>query len=166
MTIPLREYLAQRRADVQASIKALRKELAEIDAAEGALSNVDDAPKRRQRSAAGKPTLKELALEALGANVEGMEATAILAWIAEKHGMEIARESMSPQLSRLAQDGEIIRLEGGKWQLTWVNEIIGESPMNEETPDGDQPSSASKEEADPDFFDLGDEVEEEEEHPF
>lgn len=138
MTPPLREYLAQRRADIQAQIKAFRKELAEIDAAEAALDAVSDAPKpRRVRGGSdGKPTLKELALEALSANNNGLEASAILAWIAEKHGLEIARESMSPQLSRLAQDGEIVRLEGGIWQLKWVNEIIGgPAPVEDETPD-------------------------------
>ena len=148
MTIPLRDYLAQRRADIQANIKALRKELAELDAAESALAAVGDAPpKRRQRgsSGTGKLTLKELALEALSEHTTGLEASAILAFIAEKHGIEVARESMSPQLSRLAQDGEIVRLEGGKWQLQWVNEIIGEPPVNE-TPDEDQSSGASDEE--------------------
>lgn len=156
MTIPLREYLAQRRADVQAQIKALRKELVEIDAAETALHSVADAPKvRRQRGGAeGKKTLKELALEALGANTDGMEATAILAWIAENRGIDVARESMSPQLSRLAQDGEIVRLDGGRWQLQWVNEIIGETPVEDETPDGDTSGASEETEEEPvDDFD-------------
>lgn len=149
MTPPLREYLAQRRVDIQAQIKAFRKELAEIDAAEAALEEVAGQPvrSRRQKGGSGseRKTLKELALEALTDNTDGMEASAILTWIAEKHGIEVARESMSPQLSRLARDGEIVRLEGGLWQLQWVNELVGGPAPISETPDGYQPSGASEE---------------------
>jgi hypothetical protein len=128
--LPLREYLSNRRAEIQAQIKALRAELGDLDAAErGLASTSSDGPKReRGASGTGRKTLKELAIEVLQQRPEGAEANTIIAEIKSKHGIEVARESMSPQLSRLGQEGVLTR-EGLIWRLP------GASASKDETPD-------------------------------
>lgn len=143
MVLPLRDYLAQRRAEVQASIKALRCELAELDAAERALpSNGEATPKpKKERGSAGtgKKTLKEMALEVLEGMPNGLEAVGILDAIQKVHGITVRRESLSPQLSRLRQDGHLI-LDGSVWKLPYVSAHI--IPKNE-TPGAPAPSVSS-----------------------
>lgn len=140
--LPLREYLASRRAEVQAQLKALRAELVELDAAERALSGGGDeqiksgALRTRGTAGSGKKTLKELALEALQARPEGAETVQIIADIKERHGIDVPRESMSPQMSRLRHEGIVVR-EGSSWRL--VQMTIGAAlagPSKDETPDG------------------------------
>ena len=117
--LPLRAYLAERKSDIQGQIKALRAELAEIDAAERALSSAESsklAPRERGSSGTGRKTLKEMALEALAEYPEGAIALEILETIKAKFGADIARESLSPQLSRLGQDGVLTR-SGMHWRL-------------------------------------------------
>lgn len=114
----LREFMAARRAEIQSQIKALRLEMAEIDAAFSALSLEGQAKPARERgsSGTGKKTLKELAIEAIRSRHEGMEAAEILRWIKDMAGKDVPRESLSPQLSRLGQDGTLMR-EGMVWKL-------------------------------------------------
>ncbi len=155
MAIPLREYLAQRRTEIQTDLKALRVELAELDAAERALPDAGAGAQKRERGATGtgKKTLKELALDALYHYPAGADAQTILSWIKHKHGIEVARESMSPQLSRLGQD-RIIKRDGLLWRL--VDGTRGESiwgpPGKEETPDVAASDASSLE------VDLDDEI--------
>lgn len=148
MTLPLRDYLAQRRADIQAGIKAFRAELAEIDAAERALEDAVNAParprKERGQGGTGKKTLKELAVEVLWAHPEGLEASAILGEFAEKLGLTVRRESLSPQLSRLGQEG-LLEREGLLWKI--AHRLREQRPPpNEEAPDSYELSSASNSE--------------------
>jgi len=64
----------------------------------------------------GRSTIKDLALEALRAYPVGLDTNQIIAEIKEKHGQDIARSSMSPQLSRLKADGEIEQV-GHVWRI-------------------------------------------------
>lgn len=147
MALPLRDYLTQRRSEVQAKIKALRTELAELDAAEKALGDPDQSTKHKRvrgTGGTGKKTLKEMALDALKAKPEGADAQTILSWIKDVHGLEVARESMSPQLSRLGQEGIITR-DGLTWHLKDFDPgAVLYGSQKEETPDGYQPSGASE----------------------
>jgi hypothetical protein len=115
----LREFMTARRSEIQSQIKALKAELQEIDAAFAALPQDGQPKPQRERgsSSTGKKTLKELALDALTENPDGLEALDIIKWIKEKHGIEVARESMSPQLSRLGHDNKINRV-GLTWRLS------------------------------------------------
>jgi len=133
----LREFMSNRRSEIQAQIKALRLELVELDAAERGLSEVTGQPAKKDRGATGtgRMTLKELALEVLGRHPEGADALTILADIKAKHGLEIARESMSPQLSRLGQEGVLVR-HGFVWRLNKPMTASAEwEAQNDETPD-------------------------------
>ena len=111
--LPLRDYLTQRRQAIQSELKALRAELAEIDAAQRALAGDVGAT---TPSAHGKMTLKEMALQVLSANPKGLDALGILAAIKSEFGKTVQRESLSPQLSRLGQSGEVVR-EDGLWRI-------------------------------------------------
>lgn len=120
MSLPIREYLAQRRADIQAQIKSLRAELAEVDVAERALAVAANEPAgaKRDRGAtgSGRKTLKEMAVDVLKDHPAGLEAAGILAEIEKRWGLTVRRESLSPQLSRLGQDETLVR-EGLIWKL-------------------------------------------------
>jgi len=111
--LPLRDYLAQRRQAIQSEIKALRAELSEIDAAHRALAGEVNVA---EPSSQGKKTLKEMALEVLSANPNGLDAVGILAAIKSEFGKTVQRESLSPQLSRLGQNGDVVR-EDGVWRI-------------------------------------------------
>jgi hypothetical protein len=148
ITPPLREYLGQRRADIQAQIKSLRAELAEVDAAAAAVFGNEAEPRqRRERGSAGtgRKTLKEMAVEALQKNTDGLEAAAILQWIKERYGLDVARESMSPQLSRLGQEGEIVR-NGYVWRLKMYEELDPQAPAQKDETPGVSPPDASEDE--------------------
>jgi hypothetical protein len=151
MSIPIRDFVANRRAELQAAIKAARAELVTLDAVVRALDEAEGQPQRprRERGSAGsgKKTLKELALEALAENPDGLEATEILGWIKMKYDLDVARESMSPQLSRLGAEGEIVR-SGLTWRLPVHTDAAAD---NEETPGGYHPPGASDDE---DYSDL------------
>ena len=143
MSIPIRDFVTDRRAELQAAIKAARAELLTLDAVVRALDEAEGQPQRprRERGSAGsgKKTLKELALEALNEHPDGLEATEILGWIRMKYDLDVARESMSPQLSRLGAEGEIVRSG-----LTWRLAIHADAAANnDETPSGNQPPGAS-----------------------
>lgn len=129
MSITLREFMTARRAEIQSQIKALKEEMREIDAAFAALPQEGSVKATRERGStgSGKKTLKELALEALRENPEGMEAVGIIKWIKDKYDLDVARESMSPQLSRLGQEG-VIKRDGLTWRRQKSTiELIGDA---------------------------------------
>jgi len=143
MSIPIREYLAQRRTDIQAQIKLLRAELSEVDVAEKALAAVSgETPVRRDRGTAGsgaRKTLKEMATEILQDHPDGLEANSILAEIERRYFVTVQRESLSPQLSRLGQEG-VLNREGWLWKLSnysWIDALSRSS--KDETPSAGTP---------------------------
>ncbi|PHY19369.1 hypothetical protein [Caulobacter sp. BP25] len=128
MSITLRAFMAARRAEIQSQIKALKEELREIDVAFAALPQEGQPKQARERgsSGTGKKTLKEMAIEAIVASPDGLEAADVIRWINEKYGLNVARESMSPQLSRLGQDGTLMRI-GLVWK-TGPRLAFGDGP--------------------------------------
>lgn len=123
----IRDFISKRRAELEAKLSALAEpiyaELAELDAAEAAL-----APKRAQQQADGdqratdenKMTIKDMVLDVLGV-VPSADANEVLKYIKQRFGVELARTSLSPQLSRLKGDGKIV-LRGKRWSLAQNNE--------------------------------------------
>lgn len=121
----------------------LERELAEVRRARNAVSMIDYGPEQTQipfpaKGESGEPkpaafqsndvnsprspyarlTIKHLVRKALTEQFErGATANELLDFFADAWGRsDIARTSLSPQLSRLKQDGEII-LIGQKWSL-------------------------------------------------
>ncbi len=113
MTKSLQEFIRERRPEITAQIHALREELKQLDVAEIALS--DKRPQTTHKPT-DLPTIKEMVLEVLAGYPQGIRANEILSAIESRHGARIARESLSPQLSRLKDEGKII-LKGRKWCL-------------------------------------------------
>ena len=112
----LRDFMATRRSEIDADIKALRSELRDIDAAEAALAEKDGTLRGGvhfgaglyRRRPDGKPTLKQMAISVLEGG-KSMDANSIRDAIIKEFDVEVPRESLSPQLSRLGSEGVLAR---------------------------------------------------------
>jgi len=140
--ITLRDFLANRRSEIQAQIKTLRAELREIEAASSALQDAQGEGIRPDvaRTRRSGPTLKEMAIAILTDHPDGLEANDVRDKIAERFDAQVKRESMSPQLSRLAKEGVIRRGGHNKWLLkTQISAFSGQSDETGrlETSEGD-----------------------------
>lgn len=118
----LRQYLKRRIATVGAQLKELQREYDELVAAQSALpaiaqSSDDSAPSFFHVNL--KPahdlelTIKDRVLRSLYTRPEGGTANDIIAFIKEDFGDSIERTSLSPQLSRLREEGKILRIRMG-----------------------------------------------------
>ena len=117
MGMPLRKYLSSRRGEVVAELRALRAELREIRRVEATLGVEKEAtPVVAEAGGDGSRTLKGMAVAVLTEAGAGLTAHGIIAEIAKTFGQTVARESLSPQLSRLSQDGKLVR-HGRTWFL-------------------------------------------------
>lgn len=141
----LLDYLSARRAEIEAQMKALKGELAEIRVAEAALNGAPTG-----RTAVSGPqgggvvregSIKDWVLKALSTYQGGMTTDGVRAAVAGLGGPDVPRNSMTPQLSRL-KAAALIELDGRLWRLAANDPFMFE---NEETPDGYQPSGASEE---------------------
>lgn len=128
MSLTLKDFLSSRKAEIKTQQAALRKELAEINAAEMAIesaSNGEDAATRKKVSS--RLTIKDMIIGVLEDKPEGADAFKIQEMIKIKYGKEITRPSLSPQLSRLKTDDNVLVLDGNNWQLV-------EIPLQKESP--------------------------------
>jgi hypothetical protein len=127
MSLTLKDFLANRKAEIKTQQVALRKELAEISAAETAIEsscNGEDATTRKRVSS--RLTIKDMIIGVLENKIEGADAFKILEMIKEKYGKDISRPSLSPQLSRLKTDDGVLELDGNNWRLV-------EKPLQKES---------------------------------
>lgn len=135
------DYLAQRRADIEAQMKALRAELAEIKIAEAALAGVGTESAAPPVVVGGSilraGSIKDWIMKAMSAFPNGLETDAVIEAIRKMGGPLVIRSSVTPQLSRLKAAG-LIEYNGRHWRLP-----VKDEPEKDETPDGYQPSSAS-----------------------
>ena len=108
------------------------------------LKSATRARKPRGTARGEKLTLKQLAVEVLFERPGGADALAILNSIKEKYGFDVARESMSPQLSRLGQDGVISR-NGLIWKIEDPDKALQIYKVpDEELPSGATPSASDE----------------------
>jgi hypothetical protein len=143
----LRDFIFTRKAAIKAEMKALRKELADLKVAEDALETHSLAAK--VESGAAAITIKGMIREVLKSSFSGLTSTEILENIGLKFGKKIERTSLSPQLSRMKDDGEV-SLDGNFWHL--LSELS--EPNNDEAEPADQIADNSF--GDPDFYDDDD----------
>ena len=108
MSKSLIEFIRERRPEISAQIQTLEAELRQLDMAESALANTSTDP---------APTIKEMALAVLTDAGHGLRSGDILTKIKRKYDVDVARESLSPQLTRLANPDKKIVLEGRKWRV-------------------------------------------------
>lgn len=139
----LSDYLAERRREIEAEIKALKAELAEIRIAEeallGAPSKAGASVIARGPLAVREGSIKDWILKALTLGPIGMETDDVISTVRTIGGPEIPRSSMTPQLSRLKAVG-VVELEGRLWRLA---EAAASQGLKKETPDGGNPSGVS-----------------------
>tara|TARA_R110000868_G_scaffold14669_12_gene68000 strand:+ start:4111 stop:4614 length:504 start_codon:yes stop_codon:yes gene_type:complete len=143
----LKEFIAARRSELLSEIAVLQAEIDQLDAAEKAALDVvgtvsEIKPERlvfRTQIRERKPslTIKEMILNILRDNTAGLQASEIIERIGVLYGKRIPRTSMSPQLSRLKNDGELV-LEDSNWILS---ELVDGSKI--ETPSEDQSEGVS-----------------------
>lgn len=119
MAVPLREFIANRRVEIKTQISALKAELRDLEVAERAL-----APGAENGGAdtdsSGRPTIQGMIAQILVEFPNGLDASQIGDEIKRRFGKELARSSISPQLSRLKTDGKI-RLDGKIWTHSAVH---------------------------------------------
>jgi len=141
--VDLEKSLIARLSELRAQIIPLERELAEVRRARSAVTMMDYGPEQTQLVFTGKDgdgtsppstaaksafpasrspyadlTIKQLVIKALTEQFErGATANELLEFFANGYGRrEVMRTSLSPQLSRLKLDGEIV-LIGQKWSL-------------------------------------------------
>jgi hypothetical protein len=112
----LRHYIENRREEIKQLIAELKQELTELALAEKAITTGTPAP-ALDVGRGSSPTIKEMVLEVLEGETEGATAQTIIELINNRFGEEIARPSLSPQLSRLKEEG-YLALDGRTWRLT------------------------------------------------
>lgn len=111
MTTTLRDFIASREIEIRDLQKALKLEFRELQLAKAALDGQQNASSSVSTSG---PTIKEMARELLSNAPKGLTSAGVLEGIKKSFGRDIERTSLSPQLSRLKDDGELV-LEGEVW---------------------------------------------------
>jgi len=115
-TSPAFELMKIREAEIKKLRDELAFELQEVQAAMDAIKGV--RAHREAEQALTRLTIKEMIISVLASHREGGTADQIIGWIIKSHNTEVARPSLSPQLSRLKAGGEIsLNEETNKWRL-------------------------------------------------
>jgi hypothetical protein len=115
MATTLRDFIAQREAEIRDQQKILRAELRDLQIAKTALEAQN--PSETSKGTGSGLTIKEMAREVLSGQPNGLNSSGILDAIRKTFGREVERTSLSPQLSRLKDDGELA-LDGEVWFTT------------------------------------------------
>lgn len=111
------QYLEQREEEIVRKRQELKEELEALRGARATLEMTQRG--KRNADAEEKLTIKEMIRSVLWRNPEGGTSDQVAFWINQFHGVEVARTSLSPQLSRLKADGEVdLNEERGFWRLT------------------------------------------------
>jgi hypothetical protein len=152
----LSEFIARRRQEITVAEEALKEQLhalleerLRLARAESAIAETSHQDRQtvRQTKERRQPRgiIKRAILKTLEDAPEGMDAITILYTINCRLGSNFARTSLSPQLSRLKEDGFVI-LIGKIWKLapTGIEEITARSapPIFRETLKNDEGPNA------------------------
>lgn len=115
----IRDILAERKAEIKVLQAQLKKEMQDILAAEAAFSpsSEREVSVTLKRGRGSRTTLKDMIVGVLQQYQSGADSYKILELIKEKYGIEVKRESLSPQLSRLKNDDNVLELRGSDWFL-------------------------------------------------
>jgi hypothetical protein len=177
MNLPLRDYIEQRRDAIKTQLAVLKQELRELAIAENAIRAgvPSDArgPSTRTFGEGHRQTIKDKVVNILKNRVGGADANEIISMISDTYGETVVRESLSPQLSRLKQEG-LLTLNGKIWSLslekkdseTTISEPFSQIGGSEvrgralptESPEGANPSASIPVRPSHNFSDLDDEV--------
>lgn len=147
-----RPVLLARKQELSEELESVLRELTEFDLAEEAVKGklvASEVAKKEQDM-----TIKQMVVDVLGVLPDGADAFTILRHINSRFGAGLARESLSPQLSRLKR-ANVIRLDGRVWFLNEkgpaeagpsknVGAVVGArvSP-SQQSPEGSIPSAST-----------------------
>ena len=115
----LKRKLLEELDQANAKVAAIEAEIATLEAALAAIPQVESVEKPAMPSGTGrKMSVKAMVLDALERHFpEGASALDLLECFAKEYGREdVARTSLSPQLTTLKNDGKIAR-DGMAWIL-------------------------------------------------
>jgi hypothetical protein len=128
----LSEFIARRRQEIAAAEEALQEQLhalleerLRLVRAETAIASASAQPPNMPRQAKERRqprgVIKRAILRTLEYAPDGMDAVTILVTINNRLGSDFARTSLSPQLSRLKNDGfhrnwEDLETRAGRWR--------------------------------------------------
>lgn len=152
------DVLMARKKELIAEVESAMKELGAIEAALDAFKNIAFREVSQSSSAtqsdlfepararnAGKMTIKDMILIVLNESESGLSAVVILDEINKRWKKDLVRTSLSPQLSRLKQEGRLI-YTNQKWLLAEKDETsdaVTSEVRNGEVPEGISPESTT-----------------------
>lgn len=136
-------FIMRRRQEIEQTEAALRNDLAQVLNEKAQLNRAAMAAGLEYKSTSGsevkkrgpKPrhgTIKEAVVEILAAAGQGLTAINLLADLNHRNSTTLIRSSLSPQLSRLKDEG-LICLTDGYWHLP------GQPPINTKIPEYEEP---------------------------
>jgi hypothetical protein len=153
----LSEFIVRRRQEIaeaeevlQEQLHALLEERLRLVRAETAIAGASDqvpyVPRRAKERRKPRGVIKCAILRTLEYAPDGMDAVTILVTINNRLGSNFARTSLSPQLSRLKNDGFVI-VTGKIWKLAPNGDdenspARSELPILRETPKNDEGQNA------------------------
>lgn len=115
----LRHFLAAREAEIREQIKLLRAELTELKRAKAAIENPEGLPDETAEGEvrdSTRVTIKDMVRTVFGRPeaAKGLVAGEVLEAIERSFNVKMERTSLSPQLSRLRESGDVV-LQDGRW---------------------------------------------------
>jgi hypothetical protein len=132
----LRDFILTRESEIKSQIKALRAELCDLKVAKSALEPQVGALGTDSSSSAIK-TIKEMIRDALKSSPVGLTSTEILIKINDIGLRHIERTSLSPQLSRMKEDGEVT-LRDNFWFLAVATQVLASEVVEPQVSNIDQ----------------------------
>ena len=103
MAQTLRDFIAQREAEIRDQVRALKDELRELQAAKAAIDEA--AAAGREEARPPRMGQRDMIKAVLDDHPQGGDAVRIINLVAQRFGTEIAKGSISTQLSRLKAEG-------------------------------------------------------------
>ena len=122
----LSEFIARRRQEIAVAEEALKEHLRALAAERLQLARAVVGVKERRKP---RGVIKRAVLELLEQNPDGMDALTILVTINYRLGSNFERTSLSPQLSRLKEDG-FVSLNRKIWKLAATTSAHEISPAH------------------------------------
>lgn len=123
MTETFATFIAKRKSEIQSEIEELYSRLAELKLERDQIAAAEYV-RRSQTSAASKQrkgnsqeTIKSQVVKILKNSTKGLKAIEIQEALNREFNRQVKRESLSPQLSRLASEGVIEKTKGMMWVL-------------------------------------------------
>jgi hypothetical protein len=125
----LSEFIARRRQEITVAEEALKEQLRAVVAERSRLARAATAITGTKERRQPRGVIKRAVLELLEQNPDGMDALTILVTINYRLGSNFERTSLSPQLSRLKEDG-FVSLDRKIWKLAATTSAHEISPAH------------------------------------